>query len=130
MWVIHVTYHTGANVDITPDIVPSLTANDVKTLEYGSKLVIASWYTYTGSICMFCRNVDRDHYSQDIYRDLKVYGAPLLSTVDVWRNTQAKNTEITFLGLRRIVHPHMYYSDIWLSPVSSHAPFQEGRSYE
>ncbi|KAH7322568.1 hypothetical protein B0I35DRAFT_426045 [Stachybotrys elegans] len=50
LWVVQVTYRTGGNINVTPEMVPSLSDQEVATLEYGSKLEFMSWYTYPGSI--------------------------------------------------------------------------------
>ncbi|OLN86443.1 hypothetical protein CCHL11_06373 [Colletotrichum chlorophyti] len=50
VYVVQVTYYTGANIDITADIVPKLSDHDVEILELGSKLEFISWYTYPGCI--------------------------------------------------------------------------------
>ncbi|KAI9151279.1 hypothetical protein HJFPF1_08478 [Paramyrothecium foliicola] len=49
-WIVQVTYHTGANIDITADVVPTLLDEDIQRLELGSKLEFLSWYTYPGLI--------------------------------------------------------------------------------
>lgn len=48
VYVVQICYYTGANIDITPDAVPSLSDHDVAVLQLGSKLEFMSWYTYPG----------------------------------------------------------------------------------
>jgi hypothetical protein len=67
------------------------------------------------------RRLIRPYRLQNIYRDLEVYRTLLLSKIDVWGDTQAKNTEIAVLDLWGILHTPVHPNDIWLSPVSSHA---------
>ncbi|KAF9880731.1 hypothetical protein CkaCkLH20_01773 [Colletotrichum karsti] len=50
VYIVQITYHTGGNIDITGDIVPSLSNEDVEILELGSKLEFISWYSYPGCI--------------------------------------------------------------------------------
>lgn len=50
--IVEVTYYTGGNVDVTPDEALALSAHDEWVLKYGSKWEFASWYTYSGCICM------------------------------------------------------------------------------
>ncbi|KAK1561743.1 uncharacterized protein LY79DRAFT_173697 [Colletotrichum navitas] len=50
LYVVQVTYYTGANIDIPAAAVPSLSDHDVAVLELGSKLEFLSWYTYPGCI--------------------------------------------------------------------------------
>ncbi|KAK1722269.1 uncharacterized protein BDZ83DRAFT_432771 [Colletotrichum acutatum] len=51
VYVVQICYYTGANIDITPDAVPSLSDHDAAVLQLGSKLEFMSWYTYPGCIC-------------------------------------------------------------------------------
>lgn len=39
-------------MDVTPDEALALSAHDEWVLKYGSKWEFASWYTYSGCICM------------------------------------------------------------------------------
>ncbi|KAL0942842.1 uncharacterized protein CTRU02_200728 [Colletotrichum truncatum] len=50
VYIVQITYHTGANIDITPEMVPKLSDHDVEILELGSKLEFMSWYSYPGCI--------------------------------------------------------------------------------
>ncbi|KAF6817946.1 hypothetical protein CSOJ01_02083 [Colletotrichum sojae] len=49
-YIVQVTYYTGANIDITADVVNSLSDHDIRILELGSKLEFLSWYSYPGCI--------------------------------------------------------------------------------
>jgi hypothetical protein len=51
--IVQVTYYSGGNIDVTADQVKTLPQSDIDCLRYGSILEFASWYTYTGTICMF-----------------------------------------------------------------------------
>ncbi|KAI0470990.1 hypothetical protein GGR56DRAFT_124589 [Xylariaceae sp. FL0804] len=48
--IVYITYHTGANVDVRPDLVDKLTDEDIEILEYGSKLEWISFFIYSGCI--------------------------------------------------------------------------------
>ncbi|KAJ5018583.1 Acyl-CoA dehydrogenase family member 11 [Colletotrichum sp. SAR 10_99] len=50
VYIVQVTYHTGGNIDVTADAVKSLSEDDVRILELGSKLEFISWYSYPGCI--------------------------------------------------------------------------------
>ncbi|KAI8261697.1 hypothetical protein K4K58_001088 [Colletotrichum sp. SAR11_239] len=50
VYIVQVTYHTGGNIDVTADAVKSLSTDDVRILELGSKLEFISWYSYPGCI--------------------------------------------------------------------------------
>lgn len=49
--IVQITYYSGGNVDVTPDLALTLSDADVAILEYGSKLEYTSWYTYPAVIC-------------------------------------------------------------------------------
>ncbi|KAJ3958491.1 hypothetical protein N0V92_004909 [Colletotrichum tropicale] len=53
-YIVQITYHTGGNIDVTADAVKSLSKDDVRILELGSKLEFISWYSYPGCICPEC----------------------------------------------------------------------------
>ncbi|TDZ15814.1 hypothetical protein Cob_v011292 [Colletotrichum orbiculare MAFF 240422] len=50
VYIVQITYYTGANIDITADAASKLSNQDVATLELGSKLEFMSWYSYPGCI--------------------------------------------------------------------------------
>lgn len=47
-----VLYYTGANVNVIPDQVDSLSDRDIEILELGSKVEFMTWFTYPTYICM------------------------------------------------------------------------------
>lgn len=49
-------YYTGGNIDVTADQVASLSDQDVRVLEMGSKMEFVTWYTYPGFVWVlkFC----------------------------------------------------------------------------
>lgn len=46
-----ILYFTGANVNVTPAQVDSLSDSDVHILELGSKVEFMTWFTYPTYIC-------------------------------------------------------------------------------
>lgn len=42
---------TGGSIDVTPEILPELSKNDIDILVYGTKWEFASFYTYSALIC-------------------------------------------------------------------------------
>ncbi|KAH7058670.1 hypothetical protein B0J12DRAFT_369924 [Macrophomina phaseolina] len=51
--LVHIVYHTGANADLTPATVSTLTESQISTFVYGSRCEAAAWYSYTALIwCM------------------------------------------------------------------------------
>ncbi|PSN69764.1 hypothetical protein BS50DRAFT_618756 [Corynespora cassiicola Philippines] len=48
--IVQITYYTGGNLDVRPDMVEALSDRDIEILTWGSQLEFASWYTYPGTI--------------------------------------------------------------------------------
>lgn len=46
-----ILYFTGANVNVIPAQVDSLSDGDVQILEFGSKVEFMTWFTYPTYIC-------------------------------------------------------------------------------
>lgn len=49
-------YYTGGNIDVTASQVASLSSEDIRVLEMGSKMEFVTWYTYPGFVWVlkFC----------------------------------------------------------------------------
>lgn len=58
MWIVdavivQITYYTGGNINVTPGTESFLSDRDIAILTLGSKWEYASFYSYSGLICMF-----------------------------------------------------------------------------
>lgn len=51
--IVEITYYTGATINVSPDVVYLLSDKDVEIVQRGTKWEYASFFTYSGLICMF-----------------------------------------------------------------------------